>query len=387
MLTGFERRKLAAALYFLYPGLGYGIFTSRIPTLAAQTQTSEAELGVILLAVGASALAALTISAYAAQRWGSKRLLVACAVLLGASLALTSLASTSLTLGAVCMLLGFFVGMADACANTQGVLLERCGRKRAMTFLHGMYSLGGVAGALSGTLALSLGVGTGVHVITVFALYLCLAPSVSVWLFALPEEKALSEAGRGSRQKDKASTAESVHRLVVVFGVMAACAYAAEGSVGEWGSLLLLTEKGASPATASLVYALFSAVTVSVRLTGDRVRSRFGERRILCWGAALAFAGMCQVLAGSGAAAALAGYGIMAAGLSPVVPVLFSLAGMHMNPARAAGIVASFAYGGLLLFPPVIGFAAGALGLQKALCAVPVLCLTVFAGSWLAGRR
>lgn len=55
----FFQRRLACAYFFLCPGIAYGLFTSRLPALKAQTGADEAQIGLFLLSMGGSSLLAL----------------------------------------------------------------------------------------------------------------------------------------------------------------------------------------------------------------------------------------------------------------------------------------------------------------------------------------
>ncbi len=55
----FFHRRLACAYFFLCPGIAYGLFTSRLPALKAQTGADEAQIGLFLLSMGGSSLLAL----------------------------------------------------------------------------------------------------------------------------------------------------------------------------------------------------------------------------------------------------------------------------------------------------------------------------------------
>lgn len=85
----------------------------------------------------------------------------------------------------------------------------------------------------------------------------------------------------------------------------------------------------------------------------------------------------------------LAAFALPGAGLSPVVPLLFSRAGRldGVSSAAATSLISVLAYGGLLVVLPVIGLIAEQAGLEAALLTVPVLCAAVVAGSLLFRQK
>lgn len=108
---------------------------------------------------------------------------------------------------------------------------------------------------------------------------------------------------------------------------MAACAYASEGSAAEWGSLLLHSVKGADEDIAALAFAVFSSATVACRLSGEPVRQKLGDFRMAFFGALIATFAAAVVHFTESPYLCLAAYALLGAGLSPIVPLLFSRAG------------------------------------------------------------
>ena len=108
----------------------------------------------------------------------------------------------------------------------------------------------------------------------------------------------------------------------------------------------------------------------------DRLRSWAGDFPLTCGGALLAACGMALALFSPRAGVCLLGYACMGAGLSPIVPILFSRAGEYpgVTPGEASAAVSVLAYGGLLFFPPTLGWLAHRVGLGNALLVVLGLC-------------
>ena len=165
-------------------------------------------------------------------------------------------------------------------------------------------------------------------------------------------------------------------------------AYAAEGSVGEWGALYLTTVKEASLGVGALVYGIFSGVTFAARLVGDPLRKEFGEIPVIIFGSVISFIGMVGVLTFSSVALVLISYSVMGLGLAPIVPTLFSMAGKNgkIPAATATSTVAFMAYGGLLVVPPSIGWMAQHTNLHEALFIVLGLIALMFSLALLLTR-
>ena len=372
--------RTACAYFFLCPGLTYGIFTSRLPALKIQTGADESQLGLLLLCIGLSSLAALFISSRLISRWGSRTILITSTLILMAGVALSSLAASPLQLGAGCLIMGASMGLADVAMNTQGIQTEHKYHVPCMSFMHAAYSLGGVTGSLSGSCFAGLGLSPFVNVVCVLGLYSSLLSWASPRLL---HDIPVSATGR------KKTDSGTLPLFVVLCGVLSMLAYATEGSVAEWGSLLLFTVKGAEEHTAALVFAAFSTTTVICRLFADSLRHMLSDFILLFAGALLALFGMLLVLFSPQPIVCLAGYAVMGLGLAPIVPTLFSRAGdcPGISAGKASAIVSILSYSGLLFFPPLLGFIAHEKGLAVALRIIPVACVCLVLGSFLFRKK
>ena len=374
--SGFTIARMACAYFFICPGLAYGLLTSRLPALKNQTGADEAQIGLILLCLGLSSVTALFGSGWLIARWGSVLILRLGSLVLVLAIILCTLASDPALLGLTCVLTGLGMGLVDVSMNTQGIQIERHYTSPCMSLMHAAYSFGGVLGSLAGALFAGLGLSPFINAAVVLGAYICFRPWAAPRLMAdMPSER-------------KTSRLESGYNLppfVILCGLLAMIAYAVEGSVAEWGSLLLHTVKGASEQTAALVFAAFSTTTVLCRLFGDRLRSTLGDFLLALGGAVLTLCGMSAVLFFSDPAACLVGYALMGAGLAPVVPILFSRAGSYpgVSAGKASAIVSILSYSGLLFFPPLLGFVAHKDGLSDALLIVLAACVILCSGTFI----
>lgn len=376
MMTDLSVSRASCAYFFLCPGLAYGLFTSRLPALKMQTGADESQIGLIMLCIGLSSLAALFSSGYLIARWGSRFILKKASLILVIAISLCCLAATPLQLGAGCLLTGASMSLVDVAMNTQGIQIEQRYRVSCMSFMHAAYSFGGVMGALSGSFFSALGLSPFINAVCVLAVY----SLFRTW--AAPH--LLADQPSSSAPLTKASS-RAFPPFVIVCGLFAMLAYASEGSAAEWGSLLLFTVKGADEHTAALVFAAFSITTVLCRLFGDGLRRRTSDFALMLGGSLLALGGMLIVLLSPYPIICLAGYALMGAGLSPIVPILFSRAGRYpgISAGKASAVVSTLSYSGLLFFPPVLGFIAHEKGLENALLIVPAACTCLALGSLL----
>ena len=373
-LSAFTKARTACSYFFIGPGLVYGMFTSRMPALAIQTGADEAQIGLILLALGVSGMVSLALSAWLIDRFTSRMVLRLSAPLLCLALPLAGLATSPLQLGLACAVVGLTMGFVDVSMNTQAIQIEQTYFRPCVSMMHASYSIGGVLGSIAGALFAGLGASTLLNFALVLTLYFCLYP------LAVPHMLADEPQQKGHVQKKSGR----IPLFVLLCGLLSMVAYSAEGSVAEWGSLFLFTVKGTSEFMAALVFGAFCTTMVLGRLVGDRLRCAFGDFPLLLTGASLAFLGMTTVLLSPWAALCLLGYALMGLGLAPIVPIFFSRAGSTpgITPGKASAIVSFMGYSGVLIFPPSLGWVAHTMGLSVALITIPVLCAVLAVGSW-----
>jgi MFS family permease len=162
--------------------------------------------------------------------------------------------------------------------------------------------------------------------------------------------------------------------VVALLGVVAFCCLVGEGAADNWSAVYLHDDLGTSQGFAALGFAAFSITMTIGRLAGDRLAQRFGPVPLVRACGLLAAGGLAVGLLTDQPIGGLAGFAALGAGLSCIVPQVFSAAG-NADPARAGrnlARVAGLGYLGLVSGPALIGGAAALVGLPWAL-GIPVL--------------
>lgn len=371
-LSDFQKERLACAWFFGCIGLIYGIFTARLPALKAMTEANDAQIGFLLLAFGVSGFCGLLASGMIIERLGPGLIAAAATIFFTTALIIASLAFNYWQLISFCLIGGFANGLCDVAVNAQGMDIERRYKRLCMSSLHACFSLGGVLGSLSGSLFAALNLSPFLNFLIVALLYFCF------WHWAYRNTKA----GRAPK-KNEAGKKTPIPGLVYFLGFMAMLCYVSEGSVGEWGSVLLHSVKNANEQTAALVFACFSTFMVIGRFFGDRARSAFGEFPLVIWGSILSGSAMAVVLLNSNPLICLCAYAVMGIGFAPIVPIIYSIGGriQGIPPGRVSSAISILAYSGLLFFPPFLGMLGQSIGLGNALWVIVGTCFLVAAGS------
>ncbi len=166
--------------------------------------------------------------------------------------------------------------------------------------------------------------------------------------------------------------------FVLFLGVLCGVLFLAEGTVLDWSAVFLSSHAGLPRERAGLGYAAFALAMTVGRLTGDGIVHRLGAIRIVQLGGACAAAGMGLTLVPAWPAA-LAGYALVGAGLSNLVPVLFSAAGRQTVVPENVAVpaITTLGYAGVLAGPAAIGFVSQRASLPVAFALVTLLLVGV----------
>lgn len=385
-----RRARVAVWSYFLLPGAALATWSARIPAIKAGLGLSDGVLSLGLLAVGVGALVSMQIVGHVVDRHGSATAMVPSAGLLGVGLVGPALSGDPAELIGALFFLGACFGWLDVAMNVHAVQVERAYGRPIMASFHAMYSLGGLAGALYGSVLARAGVSPAVTFAAIGVPMAVLVVAAGRWL--LPPEARSWPTAPGAARTAGARKGGRLHprRLagpVLLLGMLGLFCFLDEGSAADWSSVYLHDSLHSSAALAPLAYGTFSVTMALGRLAGDRIVARFGRVQVVRYGAAIAAVGMLAGLLASTPVAGIVGFGALGAGLSCIVPQIFTAAG-NLDPQRAGRMVAqasSLSYLGILLGPVAIGAIATFVGLPVAL-GLPVL-LAFMVALWAGAVR
>jgi MFS family permease len=360
---GFPAR-LSTRLSFLVAGLAIASWAPQVPYAKARLGLNESGFGLLLLCLGIGSLLAMQITGALVARVGSRPVVLISGVGLCLTLPWLAYAGTTPSLALCLLLFGASIGSIDVAMNVHAVEVEQAAAEPLMSGFHGMYSLGGLAGAAGGTALLSSGLrpvtAAGVAAFAAAVLLVMAAPGL---LRAKPAQGTpLIAIPRG---------------IVILIGALAFVAFLTEGAILDWSALLLTGSFGVPAAQAGIGYTLFSVAMTFSRLTGDRVVKRLGQRRTLLYGGLVVTAGFAVLLSLPSVWVASGGFVLIGLGAANLVPILFSTAGRQtaMSPALAIASMTTLAYAGVLVGPVAIGFIASATSLHGAFAVLAVIML------------
>ncbi|MGE4240036.1 MFS transporter [Ramlibacter sp.] len=359
---------------FFVAGALFATWGVQVPGIKAHYVLGEQALAVAMLASGLGAVIALPqagrILARRSPRALAPGLVAVCAACVGSLL----LPAQYGVLLALMLAYGFAAALFDVAINDEATEIERLAARPLMSGFHGMFSLGGMAGAAAWSMLAPLGVSPAAHLAGAAAALGLLSLAAAPFML-----------GRARHASDRQAPLSLPRGPLFLLGVLAGLGLVGEGAMYDWSVLYLRQELAAPAAIASLGYASFSGAMALGRFGGDWARARVAPATLLRASGALGAVGMALALAVPHPGAALAGFALMGLGFANVVPLLFSAAGQVPGVAPAHGIAAVSAVGyfGMMAGPPLIGFIAEARSLTAGLLVVSVFAAVVAA---LAGR-
>ncbi len=349
------REQWAVRALFFVGGFGSASWAPLVPYLKARLAIEDDVLGMLLLCVGIGSLVTMPVSGTAAERFGCRRVLLTAGTLFAMMLLGLSVVDV-LPLAVVLLLLfGASMGAIDTVVNIAAVLVEQASGRRLMSGFHGFWSVGGFVGA--GLFGLWVGtVGLTPLASTV------IAAAIIAAVMLVARSGLLPYGGGGG------GALIAIPRGIVAFiGAIACIAFLVEGAVMDWGGVFLTTVRGMDMAMAGTGFAIFSAAMLVMRLTGDAIVSRLGQRAVVLGGTLTTMLGFLGVIYLPGAAMYL-GFFAIGVGAANVVPVFYSLLGRQdvMPLSTAVPAVSTLGYLGVLMGPAAIGFLAHAIGIADA---------------------
>ena len=357
------RARASTLALFALLGLLTGAWGAHVPSVKARYGLDEGQLAVALFALAAGAVASLFVAGRVIGRLGPRRASLltglAMAGLLASALAWPGLP----TLLAALVVLGMAISVHDVAINTDGTALERLSGRPLMGQLHGMFSVGAMAGAATAAGMLRLGWPADVQLAVVGAvLALAMVAATAGMLDARTAPTGDGGAARFVWPRG----------VLLLIGLLILAGLLAEGAMYDWSVLYLQQAVGLPQDRAALGYAAFAGAMAVGRFASDAVRARLADALLLRGGAVLAAAGMALALAAAQPVLSIAGFALMGLGLAPVVPLLYTAASQAPGSTSAAAIAAasSIGYSGMLIGPPLIGAIAHVSSLATAMWVV-----------------
>ncbi|MFW2334469.1 MFS transporter, partial [Ilumatobacter sp.] len=288
-----DRRALGSvATQFFVNGAAFASFVPRLPEIRDRIGVGLDGLGVLMtIAITIGTIGSLQSPALIA-RFGTRRTLIVGAITLTLALPIVGFARAPWMFVVAAGSMYVADGLVDVSMNLQGSWLSARRHAPVMNRLHGLWSLGTVAGGLVAAQVASAGVSLEVHLTVVAALMVAALVFVGRGLLRVDETHD-DEDDDGDDDEDdvprRASTAaegrprrtRAARITLMVLALSGAFSITLELVSSDWAAFRLTEDFGASAGFAGLGFVAFTSGMTVGRLVGDSVEIRMGGERML----------------------------------------------------------------------------------------------------------
>ena len=339
-----KKEQMAARMAFFISGFAVATWAPMIPAVKDKLQIGADVLGMLLLSIGISAFIFMPLAGMLSRSYGCKKVLRTAIAVMAADLIILSLLGNIWGFLVFLAVFGAAMGCIDVNMNLNAVIVENASKKRMMSGMHALWSVGCFAGA--GLFSLLAKAGLGITVIAAIH-------SLIVIVFTVIYSRHfLNFKGAGNEKPIAVPKG-----IVVFFGVLAC------------------EVKNTELSLAGVGYAVFSVAMLCMRLLGDKIVAVLGEEKTLVFGSIIGAIGFLSVIFLENFYAIQLGFVLMGLGLANIVPTIYSLTKyqkvMPINAAVTA--ITSMGYTGVILGPAVLGFVAHGFGITQVFYLLAVL--------------
>ncbi len=344
-----QRARIAVGCFFFLQGLSFASWAARIPAIQEKLHLTEAETGTALFALPIASTLSMPFVAWLVAKHGSARILLG-GIFVNAFMLLGLGMANSLFQLALCLFIyGFSGNSINVSLNTQAVSVENHYQKSIMASFHGLWSLAGFVGASIASVFIANHIQPLPHFIVIF--------SFACFVLMLNRSATLPDI-KHERPNQKKNIFPRGYLLGL--GCIAFCSMACEGAMFDWGGIYFKKVVAVEPAWVNAGYTAFMSTMATARFFADRLLQRFGFTRMVQASGILTTAGYLLAICFPSFYPALLGFFMVGAGVSAVVPLVFSEAGKskQMSSSAAIAAVSTLGFLGFLLGPPMIGWVA-----------------------------
>lgn len=362
--------RIAVSALFFLSGLCFASWASRIPDLQQTLHLSEAGLGGVLLALPVGSIISLPVAGLLVARFGSRQVVIIAASLYAAILPTIGLAQTPWQLIMCLVLFGFTGNLTNISMNTQAVAVESMYGRSIMASFHGLWSVAGFTGAAVGAAMAALKMAPYQHFLII---------TVLAWgIVGATMRNIVAQDVNIQEQQPLFSKPD---RFLLTLGIIAMCAMICEGTMFDWSGVYFKKIVKAGEGLEGAGYAAFMSTMAFGRFVADWLTTRMGVKRMLQVSGLLTALGLLIAVIFPHFTTAIIGFLLVGAGISAVVPLIYSAAGRSkvLSPGMALATVSTIGYLGFLCGPPLIGFVAEASNLAVSFSLIAVMGIAVAA--------
>lgn len=357
-----KKEQMAARMAFFISGFAVSTWAPMIPAVKDKLHIGADVLGMLLLSIGISAFIFMPLAGIFSRSYGCKKVLRVAIAVMALDLVILSLLGNIWSFLVFLVVFGAAMGCIDVNMNLNAVIVENASKKRMMSGMHALWSIGCFAGA--GLFSLLAKVGLNMTFIAAVHSFIVLTFTV------IYSRHFLNFKGAGNEKPIAIPKG-----IVVFFGLLACITFLGEGAVMDWSGVLLTEVKNTELSLAGVGYAVFSVAMLCMRLVGDKIVAALGEEKTMIFGSLTGVLGFLSVIFLENSYVIQLGFVLMGIGLANIVPTIYSLTkyqtDMPINAAVTA--ITSMGYTGVILGPAVLGFVAHGFGITQVFYLLAIL--------------
>ncbi|QKJ30991.1 MFS transporter [Mucilaginibacter mali] len=352
-----RKARLSSTIFYFISGFGYSAWASRIPSIQAHLHLNEAQLGAVLFAMPAGLMLTMPVTGQLLSRFTSRSIMLSGALVFNLMLILMGFATHTWQVVTILFFFGSSRNLFNLSLNAQSVSVQSLYDRSIMTFFHGIWSMAGFAGAAVGYLMVMFNIAPNWHFPGVG-----IAMIVTALLF-FPD--TIYHKPSAQQKKPVFSLPD---KFLLKFALICFACMACENTMYDWSGIYFEKAVHTSKHAATIGFVFYMVAMTISRFVGDTLVNCYGVKSILYYSGWLTFAGMAIASLIPYPVIACVGFVLTGAGVSCVVPLVFSMAGKSktMSGALAIAAISTIGYLGFLLVPPLVGFVAQGLGLRVA---------------------
>jgi MFS family permease len=356
--------RIAVSSFFFLAGLCFSSWASRIPDIRLKLHLDNAALGVVLLSLPAGLMVSLPLAGWLVTKFGSRRMATIAAISYACTLPLLGLATAVWQLMFCLFFFGMGGNMLNISMNTQAIGTEQLYKRTIMASYHGLWSLAGFTGAAAGTLMVAMGWLPYQHFLVI--------GSLALLIVLVASGRLIPKLADGPGDQPIFAMPD---RSLINLGLIAFCSMICEGAMFDWSGVYFQKVIQPSKEWIAAGYTAFMCTMAAGRFIGDWMTTKWGIRSILQASGLLTASGLLIAVLFPSLIPAIIGFLLVGAGVSSVVPLVYSAAGRSkvLSPGVALAAVSTIGYLGFLFGPPCIGFIAQLFSLRVSLGLIALL--------------
>ena len=352
---------------FVMLGAAFGAFAAYVPDIKSQISATDGVFGLAMFIAAIGSVITMWLAPKLDVLLGQRAIVILMGVFGGVFLIPTFAPVLAVfTVGMI--ITSSIAGTTDVIMNARLSQIESRNGVTLMGLNHAAFSFAYAISAVIAGLTRGAGISAGQYALGVLVLI-----GLLVWMTSVP-------AKTSTAPQDDDAQVSVPWAIVVVPGFAIMVAFMTELASEAWSALHIERVLLASAEMSALGPAILGATMGVGRLAGQYMLQNVNELKIVRLGAIMSAIGALAAAHGAGPVFVYSGFAMLGAGVSVMVPMLFSHVGKvtpeHLRT-QAISRVAVIGYIGFFLGPPMMGFLSELGTLSTSFTAIAALLIAV----------